>query len=340
MTWKQTALRAAHRVGALRLTGSVLGRSLTVLAYHRVIEYAHPGFGSLRRNVSATPGEFASQMEYAARRLDPISLDRLADFARGEADLPRRALLVTFDDGYRDNLEQALPIMERFGINPTVFLATDHIGTDRPFTWDAAAWCFEYTRLVRADLPVVGHRSWATLGEREAVLGAWVEALKGLPDADKDEAVARLPEVLEVEMPAGAFAGLYLSWDEVRSMAAAGVSFGGHTRRHPILTRVSPEGARAEIEGCRDHLAAELDGPPIAFAYPNGGHGDFDAGTVALLAGAGFELGFTLIPGPARHREVAAAPLAIRRVYLHQGAYPARFAAKAHGVPRLLKVAQ
>jgi len=340
MTWKQTALRAAHRVGGLRLAGSVLGRTLTVLAYHRVIEYAHPGFGSLRCNVSATPAEFSSQMEYAARHFDLISLDRLAAFTRGEADLPWRALLVTFDDGYRDNLEHALPVMERFGISPTVFLATDHIGTDRPFTWDAAAWCFEYTRLSRADLPVAGPCSWTTFAEREAVLGAWVEALKGLPDADKDRAVARLPEVLEIEVPADAFTGVYLSWDEVRSMASAGVSFGGHTRRHPILTRVSPERARAEIEGCRDRLAEELDTSPLAFAYPNGGHGDFDSGTVALLSGAGFELAFTLIPGPARHREVAAAPLAIRRVYLHQGDYPARFAAKVHGVPRLLEVAR
>ena len=338
MTWKQAALRAAHRAGGLRLAGAALAPSLTVLAYHRVIEHARPGFGSLRRNVSATPDEFRAQMEYAAARFEPVTFERVAAFARGRADLPRKALLVTFDDGYRDNLTGALPIMNEHGIVPVVFLATDHIGTGRPFGWDAAAWCFEFTRVHEADLPVLGPARWETPEQREQILGDWVEAIKALPDADRNGAVAELPGILGVDVPGDAFADVYLSWDEVREMTAGGVSIGGHTRRHPILTRVSPETARAEIEGCRDRIREELGFTPIGFAYPNGGPGDYDAATMALLAASGFELAFSLVWGPARHRDVAAAPLDIRRVYVHHGDHPARFAAKVHGIPRLMGI--
>jgi len=341
MAWKRALAQAAHRGGLLPAAGALFGRRrLTVLAYHRVVDHDDPGFDTYCRNVSAAPGEFARQMDYAAEHFHPVSLDQVEAALDGGPRLPRRPLLVTFDDGYRDNLTTALPIMRERGIPVAIFLATGFIGSGRAYPWDLAAWCFHHTRRTESSLPVIGHRSWATPKDRERVLGDWLETLKRRPEAERAEAVEALPECLGVSPPPGAFSGLCLSWEEVRQMAGEGVAFGAHTERHPILTRVTPDRARQEVSGSKHRLEDEVGVPVTAFAYPNGGRADVDEASVRLLDEAGFSLGFTLIPGPERAGAMVDSPLALRRVYVHHGDYPARFAAKVHGLPRLLRVSR
>jgi peptidoglycan/xylan/chitin deacetylase (PgdA/CDA1 family) len=341
MAWKRALAQAAHRGGLLPAAGALFGgRRLTVLAYHRVVEHDDPGFDTYCRNVSATPGEFARQMDYAAEHFHPVSLDQVEASVDGGPRLPVRPLLVTFDDGYRDNLAAALPILRERGIPMAVFLATGFIGSGRAFPWDLAAWCFHHTRLTGASLPVTGDRSWAAPADREKVLADWLETLKRRPEAERAEAMDALPECLGVSPPAGAFSDLCLSWAEVRRMAAEGVAFGAHTEGHPILTRVSADRARQEVAGSKHRIEDELGSPVSAFAYPNGGRADVDRAAVRLLDETGFRLGFTLFPGPERAGAVRQSRLTLRRVYIHHGDYPARFAAKLHGVPRLLRVAR
>jgi peptidoglycan/xylan/chitin deacetylase (PgdA/CDA1 family) len=172
------------------------------------------------------------------------------------------------------------------------------------------------------------------------VLVDWLETLKLRPEAESAEAVEALPGCLGVSPPPGAFSGLCLSWDEVRQMAGEGVAFGSHTERHPILTRVTPDRARQEVSGSKHRLEDEVGVPVTAFAYPNGGRADVDEASVRLLGEVGFSLGFTLIPGPERVGAILGSRLALRRVYVHHGDYPARFAAKMHGLPRLLRVSR
>lgn len=341
MRFKRALAAAAHRGGLFPAAGALFGgRRLTVLAYHRVADHDSAGFDTYRRNVSATPQEFRQQMDYVAEHFHPVSLEQVEAAVGGGPRLPRRPLLVTFDDGYRDNLTAALPVLRDRGIPMAVFLATGFIGGDRPFSWDLAAWCFHHTAFPGADLPMVGERSWATAEERQRVLGSWLEALKRLPDTVREEAIGALPERLGVVVPPDAFRGLCLSWDDVRRMAVEGVAIGAHTERHPILTRVPIDRARMEVTGSKHRLEEELGRPVRAFAYPNGGRADLDEATVRLLDEAGYRLGFTLWPGPERPGAARRSPLTLRRVYVHHGDHPARFAANVHGVPRLLRAAR
>ena len=308
-----------------------------MLAYHRVVEFDHPGFDTFRRNVSATPGEFQQQMGYVAARFNPIALDEVLAAASGGPQLPDRPLLITFDDGYRDNLTAALPIAERHGVPLTVFLASDHIGTGLPFYWDEAAYAFCHTRLDHADLPGAGPQSWRDAQDRERVLGEWIERLKTLPDELKEEAVGLGIARLDVSVPDDAFASVYLSWDEARAMADRGVSFGAHTMRHPILTRITPERVGAEVTGSQERIEREVGRPVSAFAYPNGQAADVSPEVTGIVAAAGIQMAFTLLPGPSRPREVGDAPLMVRRIYIHHGDHPSRFAAKVMGVSRLAR---
>ena len=338
MSWKRALLGLARRTRLLRAVGAAYGRNrLTVLAYHRVIDHSSPGFDTLRRNVSATPEAFAGQMRAVAGYYSPVSLREVVAWLDGGPQLPARPLLVTFDDGYRDNLEFALPILREHDIPATVFLASDHIGTREPFWWDLAAWCMMHTPLETADLPGLGSRSWDGDGERDRVLGRWTQALKLLPQAEREAAMAEAAGALEVEVAADAFDGLLLSWDEVRGMRDAGVEFGAHTKRHPILTRVDPDRAREEIVESKLRVEEETGVSVLGFAYPNGRPGDYTAETKQMVAAAGYRLAVTLSPGPARPAEVRRDPLAVRRVTVHHRDHPSRFAAKIMGLGRIFK---
>lgn len=305
-----------------------------MLAYHRVIDRTAPGFDTYRRNVSTTPEGFAQQMAYVAERYSVIGLDRLLAWLDGSADLPTRPLLLTFDDGYRDNLVHALPVLRSHGFPAVVFLATGAIDTGEPLHWDLAAYCFSHTDRQEALLPVIGRRRWRTDGEREGTLDEFIEAIKRLPDGQLRTAVARLPDQLDVQPPDDAFAGVYLRWSEVSEMADQGVAFGAHTVDHPILARLGPEEAAAQVLGSRERVAEALGRPVPAFAYPNGLAGDFDRGVVDIVRRAGFSAAFTLVPGPARVGEVRRAPLEIRRIYVGSKDHISRFAAKLGGLGR------
>lgn len=322
-----------HRVLSpvlLRRRGGVL----TVLAYHRVADLAAAA-GTYLPNVSATPAGFAAQLDFLCRRYDAVGAAQLVAWVEGRGPLPPRPLLITFDDGYRDNYEVAFPLLRARSLPAVIFLATDAVGREEPFLGDRAAWLFAATARRDALLPLLGHCRWATAAERQAVLKKWLERLKSLPDAERRGAVGRLADALAVAPSPGQPGGLLLTWAQVREMAAQGIAPGGHTRTHPILTRVTPAAAEDEIRSCRERIERETGCPVRTFAYPNGQPGDFSASTAEALRRHGFAAAFTLVPGPARCSDARSQPLAIRRIAISHKDGPLRFVLKLLGAARL-----
>lgn len=139
--------------------------------------------------------------------------------------------------------------------------------------------------------------------------------------------MSRLPDALDVSIPAGFFRNLMLSWDQVREMRRNGIEFGGHTMNHPILTRVPLEKAKEEIVGSKARVEQELGEKILGFAYPNGLTGDFNAEIERTVAEAGYGAAFTLLNGPSPNAEVKRERFAIRRVFVsHKHTLP-QFAA-------------
>ena len=309
----------------------VWGREqLTVLAYHRIHEPS--GFEFFEPVISATPSQFAGQMDIVKDRYTAISLADLLSWLDGKSSLPRNAALVTFDDGYRDNLEHALPVLHERGLPAVLFLATEHIGRDLPFFWDSAAYCFRHTDAHEADLPILGPHSWT---ESSHVCATWIEATKREPPGKREEAVEELSETLDIVLPTTAYADQQLTWDDVREMAGRGFSFGSHTLTHPILTEVSPTQARRELVESRRRLEDELGEPVRTLAYPNGSRADFSPAIEELAMESGYSAAFTLVPGPTRHREARAEPMAIRRIAVYLPDGDRRFRAKIAGGGRV-----
>lgn len=306
------------------------GDRVTVLAYHRIRDPA--GFEFFEPVISATPGDFARQMDIINERYNAVSLAEFLSWVDGGGSLPPNAALITFDDGYRDNLEAASPVLRERGLPAVLFLSTDHIGRSQPFFWDSAAYSFRQAEVREADLPLLGPRSW---GSSDLVCAEWIEAAKREPQTRTLEVTEQLCEVLGTAMSDSVYAGEVLTWDEVRAMAQQGFEFGSHTLTHSILTGLTPSQARRELAESRERLQGELNEPVRALAYPNGTPADFDPQIEKMAEACGYSVAFTLVPGPARAREVQARPLAIRRIAVYLSDGDRRYRAKLAGAGRV-----
>ncbi|MGN6496840.1 MAG: polysaccharide deacetylase family protein [Tsuneonella sp.] len=188
-----------------------------------------------------------------------IPLDTLAD-ALGSGPAPRFATAITFDDGYRDNLTTAAPILAEFGLPATMFVSTGHIDSGRPFWWDELA-------AVVPD-PQEQRREWQRLAAlpRNARTAELDALRRRNPAAPRSEALT-----------AGA--------DMLRECAGSPLTVGCHAHSHEPLTALPLAERGDEIAGSRAELSAILGTPPAGFAYP---HGAWDAQTARLVAEAGF----------------------------------------------------
>ncbi len=337
MRRRQRVLTVALQFGVLDQMRRFWGpESLTTLAYHRVVDWTEHDFAAYLPNVSAHPADFAAQMDYMQAHFHLVGLSDVVAYVREEKPLPPYPALITFDDGYRDNYLNAWPVLRERGIPAAVFLATDFVGGTRPFFWDLIAYCFKKSDRRQATLPYLGAQSWSDEAQRNLLVERLVDVLKQCREGEREEALRALPELLDVPVYDGAFAELFLTWPDVAEMSAAGVEFGAHTQSHPILTCISPEQAREQISGSRRYLVETLGRPVTAFAYPGGLPGQFDGLVQEMVMADGFDVAFTLVPGPLPQGELANGRFTLRRTLIDYRDTLPRFVAKVVGLPRLI----
>lgn len=263
----------------LKMAGVLLGRGkLSILIYHQVVPTRDP-----MRPSEPTAAEFDWQMQLLARYFTPLSLDEAVQrLASGT--LPANAVCVTFDDGYLNNLTVAQPILARYNIPATVYVATafrhgDNMWNDRI-----------------QDLCADPNRFTLKTSDAEIELGDWpsriaaaqqlLKKLKYLPVAERLQAVDALYQLNQAEE----YAPRMMNDSQLQQLAALGVTIGAHTHNHPILKSLDANAQQAEIEQSKTLLEQILQRPIEHFAYPNGVEGrDFDDIAVQWVAAAGFK---------------------------------------------------
>jgi peptidoglycan/xylan/chitin deacetylase (PgdA/CDA1 family) len=303
-----------------------MASQLLVIAWHNIESSWHY---PARAGVG-TRG-FERQVRWLARAGTLVPLgETVADLLAGRP-LPPRAIALTFDDGYRDNLELAVPILRRLGAPATFFLVPDLLEGKPRAWWELLGWGF-----ANAGRPAVAwrERELATrgaAGQRSMALVA--DALKTLDREAREAEVAALLELLE---PAGEpdIGRLFMDGDQARELLAAGMQVGSHSMHHAILRREAPEAQREDLAASRAWLAEALQVPIDLLAYPNGRWADFDEHTVAAAEAAGYLASVTTqagrnLPGAAPHTlrrvvfepQLGLAGMAMRRV---KGRLPTR----------------
>lgn len=328
-------LRVLFDKGLFNVVPAYSPNLLTVLNYHRINDINQGNFTSYKPNVSATQVEFAKQMEHIKKNYNLINCEHLIAWLYGKRELPQRAALITFDDGYQDNLGNAYPILNALDIPAVIFITTDFIGSKTPFYWDFVAYSFSQTNKDCVNLPLLGNVKWTNVNERDNVLHRWITVLKKVPDVQKQECIGQLTNLLEVAIEEDAFMGLYLNWDQVRQLSRDGIEFGSHTASHPILTRVDSAHVRTELKKSKDRIEEEIGKPVIAFAYPNGQKDDYSQEIINQVRELGMNIAFSLLPGPTRYSNVRKNPFAIRRISIGNNDIFPRFIAKLSGMSRL-----
>jgi peptidoglycan/xylan/chitin deacetylase (PgdA/CDA1 family) len=188
---------------------------------------------------------------------------------------------LTFDDGYRETLTHAAPILARHGVPATIYLTTGYVGTPETPWYDLLALGLKTTR--RDAVSLAAHQTLAlgSTAERLRALEATLRHMKGLPDCERRRLVDRLVHDLDPVAPEDR-KRLMLSWDEVDALRGLGFAIGAHTVHHPILSRLQPEAAWGEIHGSKVTIEKKLGMPVRGFAD------DYTPETVALVERAGF----------------------------------------------------
>lgn len=265
------------------------GRRLIVLGWHSV---GTTWFSPVSRRVALRGLE--RQFRTLAAGFHVVPLGEALEAMYAARPLPPRAVALTFDDGYRDNLALAGPLLERLGLPATFFLVPSLLDGGRAW-WEALAWAFRRTS--RPELEWEGERwSLRTPRERSTALAAVSERLK------RRRRLAREPTVddlIDRLAPRGRYVdGLFLDWDGARRLARRpGAEIGSHSRDHAILSEESPESQAGDLAEARRRLEHELDVPAAGLAYPNGTSADYDRYTVRAARAAGHAWAITARTG-------------------------------------------
>lgn len=276
---------------------------LTVLTYHRV-HYPERDFLFDEDVVDTTPEEFAAQLRFYKRYFSLIGLDDLREYLFKGRALPRNALMLTFDDGYLDNVTNALPLLLEHRVRALFFIATEFVTSRRLFWWDRINYVMKQSTqgTVRVTYPRTmtfdRGRDCAQAIELALTLVKTEYAL----DVDRflDELTVASGITWNRNIERSLVDALIMRWDQVRELRRSGMDVQSHTHTHRVLQTLPNEPLRADLVTAKQILETELREPIVALSYPVGKPVCALPHIVEALETSGYELGFTNATGSSR----------------------------------------
>lgn len=278
--FERAGLSGIRAIGSAFLQSGKAAK-LSILIYHRVLPRPDPMFEWV-----PDANAFERQMALLANNFVVLPLAEAVKRLK-DGRLPGGAVCVTFDDGYADNAEIALPILKRWGIPATFFVTTS-------FLKGGCMWNDSIIESVRsASGPVldltpigIGCHSIESYTQRRHLVNRVLTELKYLSPDDRLERVAQIAEIASAELPDR----LMMIPEQIRELSNAGMEIGGHTVSHPILASIDDNAACTEIAQGKEELSSIVRAPVRFFAYPNGKPGrDYQSRHVRIVRSAGFE---------------------------------------------------
>jgi peptidoglycan/xylan/chitin deacetylase (PgdA/CDA1 family) len=306
-TLKWTFFGASRATGANWALRRILGRrGGRILCYHGIVENGHRDEPFLYRN-TVSVRQFQSQLEFLNRHFHPISAGDLIDHMCHRATLKPRSVLLTFDDGYRNNLTYAAPLLRKYGTPALFSLTTGYIG-GRDLLWPdemnlrilnwplSGVPCPSAHSDLERSSPGPGFATVPVPSGQQARVQL-AERIRSVCKSFSDSArLLYLNELRQQHCPAleQVDRELYdfLSWDEVRSLVKSGFEIGSHTVTHPILTRITSQQLVYELVESKVRIEAEIGKCCTCLVYPNGQISDFSPEIEHSASSAGYLLGF------------------------------------------------
>jgi peptidoglycan/xylan/chitin deacetylase (PgdA/CDA1 family) len=263
---KSLAKKAVLRSGVLRLAGRVQGSSAAILMYHSVRSDPRAASDVLG-GIAHSEAVFRGQMELLARKFRPVTLDLLAEHLRMGRELPQRSVVVTFDDGYADNHESAMPILNQTGMPGAFYVTVDCIDRRR-LPWPGRL-RFPFRTTQRSSWRDRSGKQWSLESHdtREKAFACACETCCRLTGAAQDEFVAAVERDLDSAAPPET-GSLMMSYEQIGDLVRHGHLVGSHTTSHPNMAYVTPEEAEAELRESKKRLEQQLGSSVVHFSYP------------------------------------------------------------------------
>jgi peptidoglycan/xylan/chitin deacetylase (PgdA/CDA1 family) len=288
-TWIKTrAARVACHTGLDRVMGSLSGarRTPLIVGYHRVVEDFASSARTSIPSLLVSRGMLEQHLDWLGRRYRFVDLDELGallESGRAFDNIDRPVAAITFDDGYRDFHDLALPTLLKKGVPAALFVCTDLVGTTRGQIHDRLY--FLLGRRARFGPLRAGIRLPEIAGMRP------YQAMRVLLEAVPWYGLQRVIQALESEdsVPEQAFSPS-VTWEELDRIRRAGIVVGSHSRTHIVMTNETRDRVIDEAIGSRRDLERRLGGVVRHFAYPSG---IYNAASVSAVAAAGYRFGYT-----------------------------------------------
>jgi peptidoglycan/xylan/chitin deacetylase (PgdA/CDA1 family) len=320
----RAGLDAMSLTGVHRLLAPIFSGVGTIFTMHHV-RPAHAAAFQPNHHLEITPDFLRATLEHVrAADVDIVTMDEVRRRLK-EGDLARRFVAFTFDDGYRDNRDHALPVMREFGAPMTIFVASDFAdGRGLPW-WIAIERLLAKADAIEIDVDGTPQRIPAhTVALKEAAFAHLHEWVRNMPDERIARSILKLCARHDVD--AAAISGeLCMNWDELREIAADPlVTLGAHTASHCNLAQQTEVGATCEMRASRGRIEDAIGKPVAHLCYPYGDRHAAGPREFALAEAAGFATAVTTRPAML-FAEHAAQLTALPRVSLNGNYQNARY---------------
>jgi peptidoglycan/xylan/chitin deacetylase (PgdA/CDA1 family) len=236
------------------------------------------------------------QIRFLKRRFHLATLDEMLE-ALDKPPIRRAMALLTFDDGYRDNYEAALPVLSAHRAQGVFFLPTSYIGTNRIAFWDAVAFVVKGSRKPRFRLSPAPLREFDIAADgAPKVIEQVLNLYKCESGGDAGRFLAGLEEACDSPRPDGS-ERLFMNWEEAAEMARAGMAIGSHTHSHPVLAQTEPQDLARELTHSKSVLEERLRVPVRTLAYPFGLQETISPAVFKAAEVAGYDAAFSFYGG-------------------------------------------
>ena len=340
---KKSLYSLFQATGANWLLRTASRSQLLVLNYHGVVseEFVQndlmESVASFTHRNAISVQRFREQLQTLLRHFTPVAAGDVLDWLSGKGRLPSNPVLVTFDDGFRNNATMAAPELERLGVPAVFHVATGYVGTGRTL------WPLELDHMIITwpleTLPLPSGKESIALPtssvERCEICDKVRKQCKSISNHQRTK---YLESLRSVSGPNGDGRDRdlndFMTWDDVRSLVRKGFSIGSHSVEHPILTQLESEELSRELVDSKQTIEREIESECVILAYPNGGPDDFSPSVVQAAEDAGYRLAFTLIRG---FNNLDTPPLQFHRINISADINLAEFQAMASGLYTILK---
>lgn len=286
---------------AQRAIDRMSASSGVVLMYHEVLpdEVTLPAWTIVRES------DFQWQMRYLQGHFDVVTMDQALARVAGKSNAKRPFAVVTFDDGYKGNLECVLPIMESLGLPFLVYVATQAIIENNLYWYDQIINLLSVNEDMHHSIEQGGKAEDFKIPYNASDNARWVATqrllsrLKLMPPTDRKTEVTRIKDGRKENT---SVLQMLTEQDLKRLAQSSSVSIGAHTHRHELLDQLTPQEVMETLQTSNDHVTRITGCRPKHFAYPNG---NFNQWVVTQVQEAGYETAVTTVRGYWDHKDSA-----------------------------------